>query len=44
MLDTFQENHEWARQFIPHVKMLLGLNCLLIADIDEDRRHNTDLM
>src|SRR5262245_8237565 len=24
--------------------MLLGLNCIQIADIDEDRRHNTDLM
>jgi hypothetical protein len=24
--------------------MLLGLTCIHIADIDEDRRHNTDLM
>src|SRR4030095_5465150 len=44
MVESWQDDHAWAQQFIPQIKMLLGLNCIQIADIDEDRHHNTDLM
>ena len=44
MGETYPESQAWSNQFITPIKMLLGLNCIQIADIDEDRRHNTDLM
>ena len=44
MTIPWRDDHLWAQQFIPSIKMLLGLNCIHVADIDEDRKHNTDLM
>ncbi len=44
MNEPWQESHAWADQFTPHIKMLLGLACIQIAPLDEDRIHNTDLM
>jgi hypothetical protein len=44
MLETWKERHERAQQYIPYIKKLLGLICVEIADIEEDRKHNTDLL
>jgi hypothetical protein len=44
MPESWQESHAWADRFTPHVKQLLGLACIQVAALDEDRQHNTDLM
>jgi hypothetical protein len=42
--ESWQESKAFSDLFLPACQQLLGLTCMQIADIDEDRRHNTDLM
>jgi hypothetical protein len=42
--ETWQQSKEWADQFIPHVKMLLGWGCIQVAPLQADCQENTDLM
>jgi hypothetical protein len=44
MVKAWEADHLWGQQFLGPIRMLLGLNCIQIADIEEDRKHNTDLM
>ena len=44
MQETWKERHERAQYYLPYCKKLLGLICVEIADIEEDRKHNTDLL
>jgi hypothetical protein len=44
MPETWKERYDRAQHYIPYIKKLLGLICVEIADIDEDRKHNTDLL
>jgi hypothetical protein len=44
MSEHWQESHAWADQFSAHIKMLLGLICIQVAPLEEDQKHNTDLM
>lgn len=44
MDERWQEDQAFANKFIADCQQLLGLACIQVADMDEDRHHNTDLM
>ena len=44
MTEHWQESKAWSDRFIPHAQQLLGLTCIGVAAIDQDRKENTDLM
>ena len=44
MAETWTQSKQWADQFIPHIKTLLGEECIQVATPDQEQRQNTDLI
>jgi hypothetical protein len=44
MTERWQEEKDWSDIFLHECMRILGPACLAEAPIDEDRKHNTDLM